>query len=94
MCHLKEVGFQVRSWRVHQGFAAGGNLKILTFWKYLTVKGQETKVTLILMGVCEWMAYATTKGLVPATIFDWTSDSLNPSLSRMADMPALLETTM
>ena len=46
MCHLK-VGFQVHNW-VHQGFAAGGNLKILTFQKYLTVKGQETKVMLIL----------------------------------------------
>ena len=44
--------------------------------------------------VCEWMAYATTKALVPAAIFDWTSDSLNPSLSRIADMPALIETTM
>ena len=49
MCHLK-VGFQVHNW-VHQGFAAGGNFKILTFQKYLTVKGQETKVMLILMVV-------------------------------------------
>lgn len=45
---------------------------------------------MLILDVCEWMAYTTMKALV----LDWTSDSLNPSLSRTADMPALLETTM
>ena len=101
MCHLK-VGFQVHNW-VHQGFAAGGNLKILTFQKYLTVKGQETKVMLILMVVNSdvhthgyvWIdGLPTTKELMLAAVFYWTSDCLNPSLRRTANMPTLLETTM
>ena len=64
-----------------------GVLKRPLFLRYRTRRGTDITVMLIRSGANSlWMAYARTNVLVPAANLDWTRDSLNPILYRIAAM--------